>query len=111
MIAQQTRAALQRTRARIVQQGFHVTAAGRTIIKLGNSNIDEVGSKSLEVRTAAAERHAASVMPTIEQIRSTGITSLQGIAAELTRRRVRTSRGGTQWQATQVRRLLDRAIS
>jgi hypothetical protein len=47
-------------------------------------------------------------MPTTEQIRSTGITSPQAIAAELTRRPIRTSRGGIQWQATQVRRLLDR---
>ena len=47
-------------------------------------------------------------MPTTEQVRSTGITSPQAIAAELTRRQIRTNRGGTQWQATQVRRLLDR---
>jgi hypothetical protein len=46
-------------------------------------------------------------MPTIEQIHSTGVTSPQAIAAELTRRPIRTSRGGIQWQATQVRRLLD----
>jgi hypothetical protein len=47
-------------------------------------------------------------MPTIEQIHSTGITFPQAIAAELTRRQIRTSRGGTQWQATQVNRLLER---
>jgi hypothetical protein len=47
-------------------------------------------------------------MPTTEQIRSTGITPLQAIAAELMRRPIRTSRGDTQWQAMQVRRLLDR---
>jgi hypothetical protein len=46
-------------------------------------------------------------MPTIEQIHSTGITFPQAIAAELTWRPIRTSRGGTQWQAMQVRRLLD----
>jgi hypothetical protein len=34
-------------------------------------------------------------MPTTEQIRSTGITPLQAIAAELMRRQIRTSRGST----------------
>ena len=51
--------------------------------------------KSLEIR-AAADRHAAVVVDVIEQIHSTGITSPQAIAAELTRRQIRTSRGGTQ---------------
>jgi hypothetical protein len=44
----------------------------------------------------------------IDQIQASGITSLAGIAAELSRRQIRTSRGETTWQAVQVRRLLDR---
>src|SRR5687768_14566084 len=111
MIAQWTRAALSRTKARIAEQGHYVTKAGRTITRLGGDNIDGARRQSLAVRSAAADRHAAEVLPIIDQIRSNGITTLRGIAAELTRRQVRTSRSGTAWQATQVRRLLDRAES
>jgi chorismate synthase len=64
--------------------------------------------KSLEIRAAAADRHAAVVVVVIDQIQAAGITTLTGIAAELSRRQVSTSRGETTWQATQVRRLLNR---
>lgn len=43
MISQRTRAALQRTKARIAEQGFHVTPDGRTITKPVNSNVNESG--------------------------------------------------------------------
>ena len=43
MISQRTRAALQRTKARIAEQRVYVTPDGRTITKLVNSNIDESG--------------------------------------------------------------------
>jgi hypothetical protein len=73
-----------------------------------SDRIDEARAKSLEVRAAAADRHAAEVVGVIDQIQAVGISSLAGIAAELTRRQVPTSRGETTWQAVQVRRLLDR---
>jgi Recombinase len=42
---------------------------------------------------------------TLRDIRETGITSANGIAAELNRRGVTTPRGG-RWQAWQVQRIL-----
>ena len=44
----------------------------------------------------------------IQQIQAGGMTTLVGIAAELSRRQIRTSRGSTVWQARQVHRLLNR---
>jgi DNA invertase Pin-like site-specific DNA recombinase len=108
MISQRTRAALGRAKSRIAEQGHYVTRSGRTITRLGSDSIDEARRKSLKIRAAAADRHAAEVAGVIDQIQAAGITTLAGIAAELTRRQVPTSRGGTTWQATQVGRLIDR---
>jgi len=108
MISQRTKAALSRAKTRIVETGQYVTRSGRTITHLGSDRIDEARARSLEVRAAAADRHAAEVVGVIDQIQAAGTTTLAGIAAELTRRQVPTSRGETTWQATQVRRLLDR---
>jgi DNA invertase Pin-like site-specific DNA recombinase len=108
MISQRTKAALGRAKTRIAETGQYVTRSGRTITRLGSDSIDEARQRSLEVRAAAANRHAAEVVGVIDQIQAAGVTSLAGIAAELSRRQVPTSRGETTWQATQVRRLLDR---
>lgn len=58
---------------------------------------------------ANADNYAADIRPIIEDIRAGGITSLQGIAQELTKRGILTARGTTGWDATRVRRLLARA--
>ncbi|MGF7213075.1 DNA invertase Pin-like site-specific DNA recombinase [Skermanella aerolata] len=108
MISQRTRAALGRAKARIEETGQYVTRSGRTITRLGSDSIDEARMKSLEVRAAAADRHAVEVLPVIRQIQDNGITSLAGIANELSRRQIATSRGEGTWQAVQVSRLLDR---
>jgi DNA invertase Pin-like site-specific DNA recombinase len=57
---------------------------------------------------AAADRHAARVMPAIDDIRASGITSLSGIARELNAREIRTANDG-KWYATTVRNVLARA--
>ena len=44
---------------------------------------------------------AENVLPIIERIRASGITSMRGIAAVLDARGVRTARGG-KWKAMQV---------
>jgi hypothetical protein len=56
-----------------------------------------------------ADKFAAQLAPVIEAIRADGITSLEGIAAELNTRGILTARGG-QWYATTVRNLLGRAL-
>jgi DNA invertase Pin-like site-specific DNA recombinase len=108
MISQRTKAALGRAKTRIAETGQYVTRSGRIITRLGSDRIDEARARSLEVRAAAANRHAAEVVGIIDEIQAAGISSLASIAAELTRRQVLTSRGESTWQAVQVRRLLDR---
>lgn len=55
----------------------------------------------------AADKFAANIKPIIAQIRSSGITSLRGVAAALAARGVPTARGG-QWNAMQVSNILRR---
>ena len=57
---------------------------------------------------ARADRHAADVLPVIEDIQAGGVTSLKGIATQLNARGILTARGG-QWYATTVRNLLARS--
>ena len=77
-------------------------------VRLGNrTNLGEATRRSAEVRSAAAARHAANVLPVIEEVRRGGATSLRQVAAALTARGVRTPRGGA-WTAAAVRNVLDR---
>jgi len=56
---------------------------------------------------AKADLRATDIMPIIEDIRASGVTSLKGIARVLNERGILTARGGI-WQATSVSRLLAR---
>jgi DNA invertase Pin-like site-specific DNA recombinase len=100
MISQRTKAALAAAKARGQRLGNPNGAAA--LRRAGNNTAGAMGSR------LAAGRHAAQVMPAIEDIRSAGITSLEGIAAELNRREIRTARGG-QWYATTVKNTLRHA--
>lgn len=57
---------------------------------------------------AKADRLAQEVLPVVDDIRTAGITTLQGIAAELNERGILTARKG-HWYATTVRNLLARS--
>lgn len=57
---------------------------------------------------ANADRHAANILPLIEDVRRAGAKSLRAIAAALTARGVKTPRGGA-WDAKAVSRVLARA--
>jgi hypothetical protein len=59
---------------------------------------------------AAANCHAAQVLPVVDAIRGNGIETLAGIARALNERGVLTARGGT-WDATRVRNLLARLVA
>ena len=88
MISERTRAALQ---ARKKQGAL-----------LGNrTNLAEAQVKGSARVAEDALRFAENVLPIIERIRASGVTSLRGIAAVLDARGVRTARGG-KWKAMQV---------
>ena len=51
-----------------------------------------------------------SVLPIVQSIQRSGVTSLRGIAIALNNRGVRTARGG-RWQVSNVRNLLARCLT
>jgi DNA invertase Pin-like site-specific DNA recombinase len=96
-----TKAALAVARARGAQLGG----------QRGNWQVEKVAADghaaSLEARRAKAAKHRTDLMPVIDDIRQSGITTLLGIAAELNEREVKTPRGdGGLRSAVQVRRIL-----
>jgi DNA invertase Pin-like site-specific DNA recombinase len=76
--------------------------------KLGNPDMDRLHGLGVKAVKAEADRHAATVRPIIEKIQARGAASLRAIAAELTRMRVSTARGGAEWSAQQVSNILKR---
>lgn len=96
LISARTKAALLAAKARGIRLGTpsNATAAGR----------HKGARQSAQTRIERADRRAADLRPTLSEIRSLGITTLVGIASELTRRGIAPARGGN-WHATQVRRL------
>lgn len=94
VIGQRTKAALAAAKAR-----------GKT---LGNrKNLHEARAHSLAVRTSAADQHAENVYPIIQQIKSSGITTLRGVADALNARGIKTARGG-KWEQKAVSRIIKR---
>jgi DNA invertase Pin-like site-specific DNA recombinase len=63
---------------------------------------------SLAVRQARAEARGRDLKPVMEALRAEGLTSLGGLARALTQRQIPTARGGTEWTAMQVKRVLER---
>jgi len=98
MISQRTKAAL--------------AAAKERGIKLGNPHgavyLKGLGNKAAVTQIKQqAQSRAEDLKEIIEDIREQGITSVRGIAAELTIRGINTPRGG-KWHPTSVARLLKR---
>jgi DNA invertase Pin-like site-specific DNA recombinase len=58
---------------------------------------------------AAADRHAANVMPIIVQAQSAGMTTLRQIAGVLNARGIPTVRGGP-WGAMSVKNIINRSL-
>jgi DNA invertase Pin-like site-specific DNA recombinase len=93
MISQRTKDALQAAKAR-----------GK---RLGNPRLAEARGKAIAASTAAADAFATNVLPIIQQIQDSGVSSFRGIAKALTARGVKTARGG-QWSAAQVSDIVSR---
>lgn len=99
-ISARTKAALQAAKARNV--------------RLGNPNGAEAASTrrtrhqaALKALRSAADRHAADLLPVIEELRREGRQSLRQLASALNERHFRTPRGGV-WHPTSVKNLLKR---
>lgn len=76
-------------------------------VKLGNPNARDAAPIARAKASANANQFAQSLRPIIDGIRTSGITTLQGIAEALNSRGIRTARG-SEWHATSVRRILIR---
>jgi DNA invertase Pin-like site-specific DNA recombinase len=75
---------------------------------LGNRrNLGQAGTLGRRTQASEAERFAANVLPIVAEVRACGVTGLEGIAAALNGRGVRTARGG-RWHVSTVRNLLAR---
>jgi DNA invertase Pin-like site-specific DNA recombinase len=94
LIATRTKAALAAAKARGV--------------KLGGPNLAVAREHAVEAIKTAADRHAANVLPVIQEVRKAGARTLRQIAEALNARGVSTPRGG-QWHAASVKNALARA--
>jgi DNA invertase Pin-like site-specific DNA recombinase len=63
-------------------------------VKLGNPRAAEAAVLAHAANRAAADRHAANVLPIIRDIQAAGVTTLRAIAAALNARGIHTARGG-----------------
>ena len=84
-----------------------LAAAKARGVKLGGPKLAQARKAALETIGAAADNHAANVLPIIREIRKAGATTLREIADALNARGVQTARGG-QWHATTVSNVLAR---
>ncbi|WP_287330228.1 recombinase family protein, partial [Mesorhizobium sp.] len=106
-------AALAEKERRLISERTKAALASRKItgIKLGNpTNTAEAAAKGRKISIEEADRFAQTVLPIIESIQQSGITSLRGLAIALNNRGVRTARN-CQWQVSNVRNILGRQAS
>ena len=93
-------------RARYVSKALAAVKAGG--VKLGGPKLATARKHAAQALKIAADRHAANVLPVINEVRRAGATTLREIADALNTRGISTPRGG-QWYAASVRNVLARA--
>ena len=99
LISKRTKEALAAAKARGVTLGGN---RGAIII------LTEAREVSRKARPAASEARAADLAPITAKLQTAGVTSLGGLARELSERGIPTARGGTKWTPVQVSRILAR---
>ncbi len=81
-------------------------------VKLGGNRGAIISAEARETsrksRQAVSEGRAVDLAPVITELQAAGVTSLGGLARELTERGIPTARGGTKWTPVQVSRVLAR---
>lgn len=103
-LAEKERALIaERTRLALAQK----KAAG---MQLGNrTNLIAASRAGAQANRSAAESFSRNILPVIEQLQRSGISSLRMIALALNARGIKTARGGV-WHATSVKNVIDRAM-
>jgi hypothetical protein len=66
--------------------------------------------KAHAANRAAADQFAANVLPIVQTIEASGLTTLREVADALNARGIRTARGG-QWHSSTVHNLLSRCAN
>lgn len=113
LIRSRTKAALAAAKVRLEAQGKRLgnpngAAALQRFHKARRKRGDgHDNTAAVEAKRLRAADHAASVAGDVQELRAAGVTSLEGLAAALNGREVRSPRGGA-WHATSVSRLLAR---
>jgi len=77
-------------------------------VLLGNPRFTEAREVAIDAVKAAADAHAANVLPVIQHAQRAGAATLRQIAHALNARGIPTARGG-HWHASSVRNVLERA--
>jgi DNA invertase Pin-like site-specific DNA recombinase len=77
-------------------------------VKLGGPKLKQAQRRGVASNKANADRFAANVLPVIQQIKASGVTSLRAIAKVLNARGIATARGGV-WTPVQVTAMQRRA--
>ena len=89
-----------------------LAAAKRRGVKLGGNRGVKITSAARRISAATrlqrSRARAEDLLPTLNELKDAGITSLSGIARELTERQIPTARGLKQWTPMQVARVLDK---
>jgi DNA invertase Pin-like site-specific DNA recombinase len=98
MISARTKAALAAAKARGVKLGGD---RGK-----GTAFTAENNGAGRIALTARSEVRARELAPVIDELRTDGVTSLHGLAKALTACGIPTARGGAEWTAMQVSRVL-----
>ena len=104
-------AALAEKERRLIGERTRAALAARKAqgAELGNrTNPGQAAATGRSVQIAEADRFAANIMPVVQAIRWSGISSLAGIAEALNNRGVRSARSG-RWHVSTVQNLLLRA--
>lgn len=102
-----------RTKAALAAAKARGTVLGG--LRVSRERWDRVAAKGRAVgterRSEMASEWAADVLPIIKDIKRSGAVTLRDIADGLTARGIGTRRGGQQWTAVQVSRVLEMAAS